>query len=132
MIKKLLLFLTVIFNSGCATKFYIKQTLDKGALACEGDSCELYSETDFFYSNYSNYTSYINGSGFSRTIYKKPLLVYIDNIKGIEYYDGLVFEVPKNLEIYEEGFYRYVDEKGVKRKVLHLVFDDKNKNDNKK
>lgn len=113
MIKKILFFLIILFNSGCATTYYIKQTLDNGALACEGDTCDTYTTTHCY-----NYGCFSNRH--------QPLLVFIDNIDGIEYYDGLVFEVPSNLEVVKNGLYKYTSVNNAQKTVPYISFVNKN------
>ena len=113
--KYIFLDLLILFSSSCVTRFYILQTLDNGALACEGDICDIYTST------------YCNRYGcFSDR--HQPLLVFIDKIDGIEYYDGLIFELPKNLDVYQDGLYQYVNTNGARKTIPHWIFVDTKKN----
>ena len=102
----------VLFNSGCGTTFYIQQTLDNGALACEGETCDTY--TSIHCNRYDCFSDR-----------HQPLLVFIDKIEGIEYYDGLIFEVPSNLEVFKNGLYKYTGVNNTQKTIPHLIFVDK-------
>jgi len=120
------LFLISIILTNCARTFYIKKTLKNGALACEGHTCDPYTTSVCKRTCLKCHTVSCH---HTRT--HRPVLVFIDNIEGIEYYDGLVFEVPDNLEYYSKDFYRYKSVQGVNKKVPHVVFvnkEDKHEN----
>lgn len=113
--KYIFLDLLILFSSSCVTRFYILQTLDNGALACEGDICDIYTST------------YCNRYGcFSDR--HQLLLVFIDKIDGIEYYDGLIFELPEDLDVYQDGLYQYVSTQGARKTIPHWTFLETKKN----
>ena len=114
-VKYIFLVLIILFSSGCSTHFYILQTLDNGALACEGNTCDTYTTT-----HCGQYGCYSNRH--------QPLLVFIDKIDGIEYYDGLIFELPKNLDVYQDVLYQYVNTNGARKTIPHWIFVNKKKN----
>jgi len=121
LLKYSFLFLISIILTNCARTFYIKKTLKNGALACEGHTCDPYTTSECERACLKCHAEHCK-----KVITYQPVLVFIDNIEGIEYYDGLVFEVPDNLEYYQaKDFYRYKSVQGVNKKVPHVVFVNK-------
>lgn len=103
--------LIIMLSCACAKQFYIYQTLENGALACEGKTCDTYTTTHCY--NYGCFSDI-----------HQPLLVFIDKIEGIEYYDGLVFTIPYNLEVVKNGLYKYTNANNIQKTVPHFKFVD--------
>ena len=115
----------------CSTTYYIKQTLKDGAIACKGKSCDAYpvSTTCSGTSSGVRFGMMRFGSGNSHcyTQIKQPLMVFIDNIDGVEYYDGMIVELSKDVKDVQQGVYKYTPLNGEERTLPHIVFVDKKK-----
>ena len=115
----------------CSTTYYIKQTLKDGAIACKGKSCDAYpvSTTCTGTSSGVRFGMMRFGGGSSNcyTEMKQPLMVFIDNIDGVEYYDGMIVELNKGVKDVQQGVYKYTPLNGEERTLPHIVFLDKKK-----
>ena len=58
---------------------------------------------------------------------RQPLMVFIDNIDGVEYYDGMIVELNKGVKDVQQGVYKYTPLNGEERTLPHIVFVDKKK-----
>ena len=128
--KKDLLFLTCCLSvlPACSTTYYIKQTLKDGAIACKGKSCDAYpAGTTCTGSSYGigvGAFRFGSGNGNCYTTMKQPLMVFIDKVDGVEYYDGMIFELNKDIKDVQQGVYKYTPLNGEERTLPHIVFID--------
>ena len=115
----------------CSTTYYIKQTLKDGAIACKGKSCDPYPGVTTCSGSSSGVSigamRFGGGNQVCHTEMKQPLMVFIDNVDGVEYYDGMVFELNKDLKDVQKGVYKYTPLNGEERTLPHVVFVDKKK-----
>ena len=110
---KLFFIFFLLFITSCSTEYCIYQTLKDGALACKGETC---SET---------YGTICNGH-YCYPYHNKPVLVRIDKIDGIKYYDDLIFELPDNLkDVWYGELYEYTTANNVKKTIKHIRFVNK-------
>lgn len=115
----------------CSTTYYVEQTLKDGAIACKGKSCNAYpvSTTCSGMSSSFRFGAMRLGSDNGRcyTEMRQPLMVFIDNMDGIEYYDGMIIEIPSNVKEMQQGVYKYTTFQGLEKTVPHIIFVDKKK-----
>ncbi len=102
-----------IKKSNIVGKLYVKKTMKDGAIVCTDTTCH-YSITKpviFFNYNIKNYYSDLRtNSKHQKT--EKPLMMYLENINNIEFYDGLIIDILDSMNIVKNGTYTYIDDNG--------------------
>ena len=118
----LVVLLIMFCLNGChlsKQKYYIKETLKDGAIACAGDSCEDIVNKDCDY-----YAGLFVFHKQCTKMRNTKQLFHINKIKGINYADGLVFTLPDGIEDNDYGeVYEYTTQDNVKHTLSRIEFE---------
>lgn len=101
-----------IKKSNIVGKLYVKKTMKEGAIVCADTTCHYSITKPVIFFDYNIKYSYLKtNSKHQKT--EKPLMMYLENINNIEFYDGLIIDILDSMNIVKNGTYTYIDDNGI-------------------